>query len=160
MPIGKKTPKSELHEFYQLHPGNPSFAITSMSNPPAEPLFSCTLICPAIGGNQGPGLAEQSFTGQGRNKKAAEQYAAEKALSFLRQQGLMAPALVEMDAQQLPPDLQRQLAGNSKDTTSVRTLDVPARPVLLCTASDAHNHFAAYCCCMTTDQSLLPGLGK
>ncbi len=117
MPIGKKTPKSELHEFYQLHPGNPTFAIKSMSNPPAEPLFLCTLTCPGIGGPQG--LPEQSFTGQGRNKKTAEQYAAEKALGFLRQRGLMAPALVEMAAQQLPPDLQRQLAGTSTQTTTV-----------------------------------------
>jgi len=85
MPIGKKTPKSELHEFYQLHPGNPAFTIKSMSNPPAEPLFLCTLTCPGIGGPQG--LPEQSFTGQGRNKKTAEQYAAEKALGFLRQRG-------------------------------------------------------------------------
>lgn len=117
MPIGKKTPKSELHEFYQLHPGNPTFAIKSMSNPPAEPLFLCTLTCPGIGGPQG--LPEQSFTGQGRNKKTAEQYAAEKALGFLRQRGLMAPALVEMAAQQLPPDLQRQLAGTCTQTTTV-----------------------------------------
>ncbi len=117
MPIGKKTPKSELHEFYQLHPGNPAFTIKSMSNPPAEPLFLCTLTCPGIGGPQG--LPEQSFTGQGRNKKTAEQYAAEKALGFLRQRGLMAPALVEMAAQQLPPDLQRQLAGTSTQTITV-----------------------------------------
>jgi hypothetical protein len=117
MPIGKKTPKSELHEFYQLHPGNPTFAIKSMSNPPAEPLFLCTLTCPGIGGPQG--LPEQSFTGQGRNKKTAEQYAAEKALGCLRQRGLMAPALVEMAAQQLPPDLQRQLAGTCTQTTTV-----------------------------------------
>ncbi|KAA6421519.1 MAG: hypothetical protein FRX49_08463 [Trebouxia sp. A1-2] len=124
MPIGKKTPKSELHEFYQLHPGNPTFAIKSMSNPPAEPLFLCTLTCPGIGGPQG--LPEQSFTGQGRNKKTAEQYAAEKALGFLRQRGLMAPVLVEMAAQQLPPDLQRQLAGTSTQPTTLQELQASA----------------------------------
>lgn len=124
MPIGKKTPKSELHEFYQLHPGNPAFTIKSMSNPPAEPLFLCTLTCPGIGGPQG--LPEQIFTGQGRNKKTAEQYAAEKALGFLRQRGLMAPALVEMAAQQLPPDLQRQLAGTSNQPTTLQELQAIA----------------------------------
>lgn len=87
-----------------------------MSNPPAEPLFLCTLTCPGIGGPNG--LPEQTFTGQGRNKKTAEQYAAEKALGYLRQKGLMAPALVEMNQQQLPSDLQRQLAG--AETTPVR----------------------------------------
>ena len=107
MPVGKKSPKSELHEFYQLHPGNPTFVIKSLSNPPAEPLFLCTLTCPAIGGPQG--LPEQSFTGQGRNKKTAEQYASEKALKFLRDKGLLAPALIEMDPAQLPAELQRQL---------------------------------------------------
>lgn len=108
MPFGKKSPKSELHEFFQLHPGNPTFDIQPKSNPPAEPLFLCTLTCPAIGGPQG--LPEQTFTGQGRNKKTAEQYASEKALDFLRQRGLMAPAIVQMPDQQLPLDLQKQLA--------------------------------------------------
>lgn len=108
MPFGKKSPKSELHEFFQLHPGNPVFDIQPKSNPPAEPLFLCTLTCPAIGGPQG--LPEQTFTGQGRNKKTAEQYASEKALEFLRQRGLMAPAMVQMPDQKLPLDLQRQLA--------------------------------------------------
>lgn len=100
LPVGVKSPKSELHEFYQLHPGNPTFLIKSMSNPPAEPLFLCTLTCPAIGGPQG--LAEQTFTGQGRNKRTAEHYAAEKALKFLRQQGLLPPTFVEMPTSQLP----------------------------------------------------------
>ena len=158
MPIGKKTPKSELHEFYQLHPGNPKFEIRSMSNPPAEPLFLCTLTCPAIGGHQD--VQEQTFLGQGRNKKTAEQYAAEKALTFLRQRGLMAPALVEMEAQQLPADLQRQLAGsgagNSTGTTPVSTPNLPSglgsamQPIYdlsskICTATFAALQCAAVC---------------
>ena len=126
MPVGKKTPKSELHEFYQLHPGNPTFVIKGLSSPPAEPLFLCTLTCPAIGGPQG--LAEQSFTGQGRNKKTAEQYAAEKALQSLRNKGLLVPALIEMNPQQLPPDLQRQFTGATSDTVSFPThYDLVAR---------------------------------
>lgn len=117
MPFGKKSPKSELHEFFQLHPGNPVFDIQPKSNPPAEPLFLCTLTCPAIGGPQG--LPEQTFTGQGRNKKTAEQYASEKALDFLRQRGLMAPAMIQMPEQQLPLDLQRQLASTQIIPVSV-----------------------------------------
>lgn len=120
MPLGKKSPKSELHEFYQLHPGNPVFKIVSMSNPPAEPLFLCNLTCPAIGGPQG--LPEQTFSGQGRNKKTAEQYASEKALDFLRQHGLMPPAMVQMPEQQLPLDLQKQLASTQKDMAPVGIL--------------------------------------
>ena len=121
MPFGKKSPKSELHEFYQLHPGNPTFNIQSMSNPPAEPLFLCTLICPAIGiTGQSTAVAEQTFSGQGRNKKTAEQYASEKALEHLRQRGLLPPAVPQMPDQQLPLDLQRQLAGTSRDTSPVR----------------------------------------
>ena len=117
IPFGKKSPKSELHEFFQLHPGNPVFDIQPKSNPPAEPLFLCTLTCPAIGGPQG--LPEQTFTGQGRNKKTAEQYASEKALEFLRQRGLMAPAMLQMPEQQLPLDLQRQLASTQMAPVSL-----------------------------------------
>ncbi|KAL0028167.1 hypothetical protein WJX77_011739 [Trebouxia sp. C0004] len=51
---------------------------------------------------------------------------AEKALGFLRQRGLLAPALVEMSAQQLPPDLQRQLAGTSTQTTTLQELQASA----------------------------------
>ena len=118
IPFGKKSPKSELHEFFQLHPGNPVFDIQPKSNPPAEPLFLCTLTCPAIGGPQG--LPEQTFTGQGRNKKTAEQYASEKALEFLRQRGLMAPAIVQMPEQKLPLDLQKQLASTQMVPVSLK----------------------------------------
>lgn len=118
MPLGKKSPKSELHEFYQMHPGNPEFAVKALTFPPAEPLFQCDLKCPAIGGAKG--LSEQTFVGQGRNKKAAEQYAAELALDFLRTKGLIAPVPMPMAHQELPPDLQRQLVSASTDSTTVR----------------------------------------
>lgn len=119
MPLGQKSPKSELHEFYQMYPGNPQFSVRAVSYPPAEPLFQCDLTCPAIGGPNG--LPEQTFVGQGRNKKTAEQYAAEQALGFLRSKGLIAPAPTPMANHELPPDLQRQFAaGASSDTTSVR----------------------------------------
>ena len=131
MPVGKKSPKSELHEFYQLHPGNPTFVIKSLSNPPAESLFLCTLTCPAIGGPQG--LPEQSFTGQGRNKKTAEQYASVKALKFLRDKGLLAPGLIEMDPAQLPAELQRQLQAGGH--ASVVSLPPQHRCVPICTPS-------------------------
>lgn len=134
MPFGKKSPKSELHEFFQLHPGNPVFDIQPKSNPPAEPLFLCTLTCPAIGGPQG--LPEQTFTGQGRNKKTAEQYASEKALDFLRQRGLMAPAMIQMPEQQLPLDLQRQLANTQMVPVSVPSY---ARSLVFVTSADIHN---------------------
>lgn len=118
MPLGKKTPKSELHEFYQMHPGNPVFAVRALSFPPAEPLFQADLTCPAIGGSDG--LPEQTFVGQGRTKKTAEQYAAEQALDFLRSKGLIAPALsTTMADQELPADLQRQLVSASTDSTTV-----------------------------------------
>ena len=127
MPFGKKSPKSELHEFFQLHPGNPVFDIQPKSNPPAEPLFLCTLTCPAIGGPQG--LPEQTFTGQGRNKKTAEQYASEKALEFLRQRGLMAPAIVQMPDQKLPLDLQKQLASTQMVPVSLLLYGCKAVPL-------------------------------
>ena len=117
MPLGKKSPKSELHEFYQLHPGNPTFIVKALTMPPAEPLFECILTVPAIG--EANGLPEQAFVSQGRNKKMAEHYAAEKALDFLRSKGLIAPALTPMQEHQLPPDLQKQLAGTSTDSTAV-----------------------------------------
>ena len=129
MPFGKKSPKSELHEFFQLHPGNPVFDIQPKSNPPAEPLFLCTLTCPAIGGPQG--LPEQTFTGQGRNKKTAEQYASEKALEFLRQRGLMAPAMAQMPEQKLPLDLQRQLASTQMAPVSLLPYGCSLVPFIL-----------------------------
>ena len=162
MPFGKKSPKSELHEFFQLHPGNPVFDIQSKSNPPAEPLFQCILTCPAIGGPQG--LPEQNFTGQGRNKKTAEQYASEKALEFLRQRGLMAPAMVQMPEQKLPLDLQRQLA--STPMVPVSLLLCVCSLVFFMLANTSKTEFTAVgkhagiTCCMRSIRQADLGMNK
>ncbi|KAL3149814.1 hypothetical protein ABBQ38_013637 [Trebouxia sp. C0009 RCD-2024] len=109
MQLGSKTPKSELYEFFQLQPGmrQPTFDTQPQSNPPAVPDYLCKLTCPGI---DTQGLPEKTFTGQARNKKTAEQNAAEQALNFLRQRDLMAPAMSHKPEQQMPHDLQEQLA--------------------------------------------------
>ena len=102
-----KSPKSELHEFFQLHPGGciPTFDTRLHSRPPADPVFRCTLTFLAIAPQS---LPEKIFLGQARKKKTAEQNAAKQALESLRQRGLIAPAMLQRPGQQLPPDLQKQ----------------------------------------------------
>ena len=99
----RQVAKSELHEFFQLMPGTsiPTFHTESKSSPPADPDFLCTLKLPSID----PRLPEQTCTGRGRNKITAEHYAAEQALDFLRQHGLIAPAVVQKPEKQLASSL-------------------------------------------------------
>lgn len=116
MSFGEKTPKSELHEFFQLHPGSPTFDTQCKSTSPSDPIFVCKLKRPAIGA-----LPAQTFTGEGRSKKMAEHNACKKALEVLRQHVFMAPAVVKMPEQQLPLDLEKQLASTHLVPVSTAT---------------------------------------
>eukprot|EP00884_Botryococcus_braunii_P019204 jgi/Botrbrau1/5968/Bobra.0366s0135.4 len=85
----RKFPKAVLHEFYQVHEGNPVFSVEAHSTG-GPPRFRCTLLCPevSVGSITFP---QTSFTADARSKKEAEHAASEKALSALRQLGMCTP---------------------------------------------------------------------
>ncbi|CAL5225844.1 g8627 [Coccomyxa viridis] len=85
-------PKSALHEFHQVHGGNPVFVIEDGPPPPASPKFTCHLTIPALSTPHG-GYEQQSFSAVARAKKAAEHAAAEMALEFITTSGVASPAM-------------------------------------------------------------------
>ena len=87
---GPRFPKSILHEFFQVHGGNPSFTVDCVS--PTSSEFVCQLTLPPVRTPSG-GFGEEQLSGRGRSKKAAEHAAARQAIDFLVALGLMRPPM-------------------------------------------------------------------
>mmetsp|Transcript_12762 Transcript_12762/g.38457 ORF Transcript_12762/g.38457 Transcript_12762/m.38457 type:complete len:255 (-) Transcript_12762:240-1004(-) len=84
MMVGK-TPKSMLHEYFQLQGGKPEFELARElpSTPQDGPSFICKLVIPRIN-IPGGALTQTEFSGHARTKKAAEHAAADAAMRYIK----------------------------------------------------------------------------
>lgn len=82
--LAGKTPKSALHEYFQLQGGKPVFELLPGAPPPETPSFTCKLTIPDVARGRSDGLPSQSvFTGVARTKKGAEHLASDAAMRYI-----------------------------------------------------------------------------
>lgn len=92
-PTNSKSFKSQLLEFLQRLPSvdltAATFKVTPSTTATKEPIFKCTLYCPELPATMVGPIPEQYFEGQARSKKSAEHVAAETAIRFYQERGLI-----------------------------------------------------------------------
>lgn len=82
--LAGKTPKSALHEYFQLQGGKPVFELIAGALPPAPPSFTCKLTIPNTASRRTDGVQPQTvFTGVARTKKGAEHLASDAAMRYI-----------------------------------------------------------------------------